>query len=229
MPTRTTLASPDSEPESRLPTSRQARAPERGVLAVLRGLAPRRRLSDQEGRIIAELQANRLLELAGRPQPAMPIELITELPRIAVRYDADLPASGMAQWSSGRWLIALNGSEPPTRLRFSLGHEFKHVIDHRHVELLYSSQQQAEAVADHFSACLWMPKRELTSAFTAGMQSVTDLALLFAVSPQAMARRLTCLGLRLPEPRAPLGPVPTPARQRRRYLRPMSALIGSRA
>lgn len=225
---RTRTASPEQEP--RLPTSRSASAPERGVLAVLRGLAPRRRLSDQESRIIAELQANRLLELAGRPQPAMPIELITELPRISVRYDADLPASGMAQWSSGRWLIALNASEPATRLRFSLGHEFKHVIDHRHVELLYGSDLQAEAAADHFAACLWMPKRELTSAYAAGMQSVADLALLFGVSAQAMARRLTYLGLRTPEPRSPLRPVATPARQKRHYLRPVTALlIGGRS
>ncbi len=116
--------------EPQLPTSRAASGQERGVLAILRSAMPRRLLNSQEAELVAELQANRLLELAGMPQPPVPNELITELPRIAVRLDPNLPVSGCAQWVSGRWLLSINASEPWTRQRFSLAHEFKHVLDH---------------------------------------------------------------------------------------------------
>ena len=71
--------------EPLLPTSRAAaqQVRERGVLAILRSLMPRRLLTTREAQVVAELQANRLLELAGLPQAPVPNELITELPRIA--------------------------------------------------------------------------------------------------------------------------------------------------
>lgn len=210
-----------------LPTSREAHQQERGVLGILRGLAPRRLLGELEAELVAELQANRLLELAGRPSLPIPVELITELPRIVVQRDYDLPTSAMAKWQGGRWLIALNGAEPQTRLRFSLGHELKHVIDHRHVEQLYSSQAQAEAAADYFSACLWMPKREVKSAWGDGVQQLVDLARLFQVSPAAMARRLQHLGLRSVE-RRDVRQVSAPAKQQTRYYRTSTPVGASR-
>src|SRR4051812_15753481 len=64
------------------------------VLKTLRDLVPRRPLSFGESLRVAELQANRLLELFAISGPLVPNELVSELPRIEVRYDADLPVSG---------------------------------------------------------------------------------------------------------------------------------------
>lgn len=60
-------------------TSRRASQPERSVLTVLRALVPRRALEPGQAEYVAELQANRLLELAGRPEPPIPDELIADL------------------------------------------------------------------------------------------------------------------------------------------------------
>lgn len=81
-----------------LPTSRYARHPARSVLAILRAAAPPRRLSRPHSLIIAELQANLLLEMAGHPALPIPTELITQLPRIAVASDEELPNSAMTLW-----------------------------------------------------------------------------------------------------------------------------------
>ena len=207
---------------SELPTSRSASHQERGVLAVLRALAPRRLLTQAEMEYLAELQANRLLELAGHPQLPIPNELVTELPRIRVLVDVDLPVSGSAQWLSGRWLLSINGAEPPTRRRFSLAHEFKHVIDHRHVDTLYNSPEQAEHAADFFAACLWMPKRDLKRVWGEGLQNLSALSEMFAVSPPAMARRLQHLGLRQ---QAPTRRTPPTVRRPGHYFRTRTPLL----
>ncbi len=172
------------------------------MLAVLRALCPRRSLGIQEAAIVAELQANRLLELAGLQGPPTPEALITELPRYVVRSDVDLPVSGSAQWVNGRWLISVCGSEPLERQRFSLAHEFKHTLDHRFAGVLYrdrgnvSAEEQAELAADMFAACLLMPRMWVKRAWGEGHQSLSELAELFQVSAPAMSRRLAALGLR---------------------------------
>src|SRR3954454_19566836 len=159
-----------------LPTSRLAPKPERAVMAVLRSKAPRRALSPAEAMQIAEWQATALLELAGLSEPPTPASLISELPRVLVQTDVDLPVSGCTSWSNGRWLIVLNGAEPLVRQRFSLAHEFKHAIDHRHRDVLYvdrpglSAAYQAEQAADYFAASLLMPRRWVKQAWGAGIQ-----------------------------------------------------------
>lgn len=208
--------------EAHLPTSRAARLQERSVLAILRALAPRRLLTQAETEYLAELQANRLLEMAGQPQLPIPNELISELPRIRVAEDFELPASGSTQWVGGRWLLTINGSEPYTRRRFSLAHEFKHVIDHRHVDTLYNSDEQAEFAADFFAACLLMPKRDVKWYWGEGMQTLGALSEQFAVSPPAMARRLQHLGLR---DQSSTRRSTTPSRQRGHYYRAFSGIF----
>ena len=187
-----------------LPTSRSAPAQERGVLAILRALVPRRLLTTDEAERVAEQQANRLLKLAGLPSAPIPNELVAELPRIAVRLDPYLPVSGSAQWISGRWLISLNASEPWTRRRFSLMHEFKHVLDHPHVDDIYAGEAQAEHLADYFAASVLMPRSYVERVWREGMQALGALAQHFGVSEPAMALRLQHLDLREAQPR--LGP-----------------------
>lgn len=205
-----------------LPTSRSAAAQERGVLAVLRAVVPRRLLSTDEAERLAELQADRLLELAGITAAPIPNELVAELPRIALRLDPQLPVSGSAQWVSGRWLISLKATEPWTRRRFSLMHEFKHVLDHPRVDDIYAGEEQAEHLADYFAASVLMPRRFVERAWQDGFTDLAALAEHFGVSQPAMALRLQHLGLRETQPRhTPYHRRPTLSSERhgRRYQR----------
>jgi Zn-dependent peptidase ImmA (M78 family) len=217
------------KPSDSLPTARRAPHQERAVIAVLRAKAPRRALSPAEAAQVADWQATTLLELAGLAGPPTPSSLISELPRVLVRTDVDLPVSGCTAWHAGRWLILINGSEPYARQRFSLAHEFKHVIDHRFRELLYvdrpglTAAAQAEQVADYFAACLLMPRAWVKRAWAEGLQRLSELSQLFEVSPPAMARRLNHLGLR------PAQDEPGPDEQwAATYARPKHPLIRSR-
>ena len=180
---------------------RKAAASERGVLAMLRALAPQRPLTPSETLRIAELQANRLLEHFEIQTTAVPEEIVSELPRIRVVRELGLPMSGSAHWDGRYWLIALNADEHPLRQRFSLMHEFKHVIDHTTKHWLYrdrpfqTSREQAERVADYFAACLLMPKRVIKRLWYGGPQSIDALADTLEVSPAAVRYRLDQLGL----------------------------------
>ena len=171
------------------------------ILEQVRSVTPRRPLLFGEALRVAELQANRLLELRGFAEPGTPSELVTELPFVRVMLRENLPVSGSAQWIKPHWLILLNLSEPRSRRRFSLMHEFKHVIDHPYIDYLYAGEttaereRRAELVADHFAGCLLMPKRLVKRLWGEGVQNPSDLALRFSVSEPAMRFRLTTLGL----------------------------------
>src|SRR5689334_3479781 len=91
----------------------------RSVPASLRALLPNRRLQLSEAFRIAELQANRLLEFARVDCAPVPVDVITQLPRIAVDYEIDMPCSGASDWDSQRksWVITINALEPDTRHR----------------------------------------------------------------------------------------------------------------
>ncbi len=172
------------------------------VIAELRGLTPHRSLSLVEGLRVAELQANRLLRAAEVREPAVPDSVVTDLPRVSVERVARIPVSGSVRWSKGLWLIALNRNEPAVRQRFSLAHELKHVLDAPFGETLYpdwrglSAHQRTEQVANHFAACLLMPKvwvRRLY--FDHGVMSLPRIASRFDVSQAAMRYRLESLGM----------------------------------
>lgn len=171
------------------------------VLKTLRDLVPHRPLSYRESLQLAELQANRLLELFDVRGPLVPDELITELPRIDVRYD-DLPVSGSAHWENSRWIITLNASEPRVRQRFSLMHEFKHILDHTTKYFLYGhpavdpqAGEHAERAADAFAAALLMPKRWIKARWYESDQNLAALARRAGVSTRALNVRLYRLGL----------------------------------
>ena len=171
------------------------------ALTVLRDLVPVRPLSQLEALRIAELQADRLLNLAELKAPAVPDSLIEDLPKIEVRRLRPWPVSGCTDWAKSTWVIVLNAGEPYVRQRFSLAHEFKHIVDHRVVSVIYpdlpwlSSQRRAEVVCDYFAGCLLVPKKWLRAAWTSGMQTEPDLARLFNVSREAIRTRLSQTGL----------------------------------
>jgi predicted transcriptional regulator len=171
------------------------------VLATLRNLVPHRQLTVNETKRIAELQANRLRLLFEIDGPAFPHEIIMDMPRIKVVFDADLPVSGSAHWNGHTWVIVLNALEGPTRQRFSLAHEFKHIIDHNIKHFLYrdgldgSANKQAEQIADYFAGCLLMPKQHVKRLYYQGVQRPTELSEHFQVSARAVQFRLQQLGV----------------------------------
>src|SRR4051812_25519250 len=103
----------NSSDQSSLPRDGRTREPT--ALAVLRAVVPRRPLFYGEAQRVAELQANRLLQLVGVQGPPVPDEVISELPRIRVITEIDLPTSGASQWISGRWWLVLAASDSATR------------------------------------------------------------------------------------------------------------------
>jgi Zn-dependent peptidase ImmA (M78 family) len=176
-------------------------------IANLRDIVPIRPLTITESLRIAELQAGRLRALTDVTAPAFPETAISELPRVQVDRMFPAPSAGASQWSRGRWLILLNGADPLGRQRFSLAHEFKHVLDSPFVAVLYppvrgqTAEDRREAICDYFAACLLMPRTELKKAWFGGTQEVRTLARRFEVSLQAMQVRLTQLGLTERTPR----------------------------
>lgn len=175
------------------------------TLSTLRDLMPLRALSHAEALRLAELQANRLLRLTGTTTGPVPDGVISEMPGVEVVYDdsASAPSSGLFWWEKGRYIIAIDATERPLgRQRFSLAHEFKHVLDYPFVTTLYpalpgmTSKERQEQVCEFFAACLLMPRSWVKRAYcNERIQEVGRLARHFDVSAQAMRVRLSTLGL----------------------------------
>jgi len=199
-------------------------AHEQSVLAMLRTLVPKRPVTPGEARNVAELQANRLLRHFQIETAMVPEEIVSELPRIRVIREDGLPVSGAAHWNGRHWIITVNADEPLFRQRFSLMHEFKHVIDHTTRQFLYrdrpfqTADEQAERVADYFAACLLMPKMMVKRLWYQGNQNIVRLAEMLFVSPRALRFRLDQLGLTEPARRCHWPPV--------RNRRPSTATVG---
>jgi hypothetical protein len=173
------------------------------VLATLRELVPTRALSRAEAERITELQANRLREVFGLDDPRLPEDVISDLPRVHVRREFGLPVSGITHWERGRWVISPNASEPAGRVRFSLAHEFCHVLQHPSRRYFYpgiNGPERCERLADYFAGCLLMPKRHVKRLTGEGM-SVLEIAHIFGVSAVAMRVRMAQLGLGEPTQR----------------------------
>jgi Zn-dependent peptidase ImmA (M78 family) len=174
---------------------------EKSVLTLLRSLVPHRSLTPFEAYRLAELQANRLLEHFDVQTIAAPNEIVTDLPRIRVERERGLPVSGAAHWNGRYWVITVSADEHPLRQRFSLMHEFKHIVDHTTKNYLYadrsgiSAHEQSERIADYFAACLLMPKRIVKRLWGEGHQDIGKLADMLQVSPAALRYRLDQLGL----------------------------------
>lgn len=187
---------------------------ERSVLASLRALIPQRTVTSQtEALRIAEHQATRLLELHSIDSAPVPTDLILELPKIEIEF-VDAPVSGASFWNGKAWIIQLNQHENYRRQRFTLAHEYKHIIDHNGADTLYTgtrdatAQRQAEQAADYFAGCLLVPKKLLKRAYYGGLQRTADLADLFQVSEAALTVRLRQTGI--VEPAARCTPASAP-------------------
>lgn len=179
----------------------------RGVIASLRDMMPIRPLTRIEALGLAERQALRLLELAEVRTLPVPERIVAELPRIEVTRSHKLGFSGAAAWESGRWRILINANDSRLRQRFSLFHEFKHILDHNFVERIYGAVDEhdrgdwIESVCDYFAGCVLMPRPWIKRAWVSGPQRLAVLAQLFDVSQAAMTTRLAQTGLSQPPSR----------------------------
>ena len=186
----------------------------RSVLASLRAVAPDRSVTFGEALRIAELQACKLLQLWKINEAFVPSEIVSELPRLQV-VSADLPVSGTSHWNGTRWVISLNARESRARQRFTLMHEFKHIVDHGQARRLYTGDrshtpsEQAELVADYFAGCVLLPKRLLKRAWGDSIQRPVALARHFRVSAAAAEVRLAQTGLSVARDRC-ARPIPSP-------------------
>ncbi|MGL4299649.1 MAG: ImmA/IrrE family metallo-endopeptidase [Candidatus Neomicrothrix subdominans] len=167
------------------------------VLKRLRALTPLREISFGEALKIAELQASTLVSLLTEGDTELQI---ADLPRIRITYE-DLAVSGSSHWNGRAWVITIAKGDSLARQRFTLMHEFKHIIDHGMTARLYlgdkrrTGEQQAELTADYFAGCALIPKRDLKRAWGNGIQRTADLALCFGVSEPAIRVRLAQTGL----------------------------------
>jgi Zn-dependent peptidase ImmA (M78 family) len=185
------------------------------IVKQLRAMMPRRPLSLSESLILAERQANRALALVGVKRPGTSLGWITELPRTEVklvpRYRLEDLAerlnvnalAGATAFAKGRYLILVNKGDAQPRRRFTLAHEWKHLLDYTLAGLVHSGlsrgdaqreARQIEEIANYFAACLLMPKSLVRRAWAGGLQSTQVLAHTFDVSYEAMEIRLKHLG-----------------------------------
>jgi Zn-dependent peptidase ImmA (M78 family) len=97
-------------------------------------------------------------------------------------------------------VITINGTQQATRQRFTLFHEYKHILDHGRPRLIGADQQHygrpaSEYIADYFAGCALIPRTLLKQVWAGGRQRLPDLAALFDVSERAIEVRLSQLNL----------------------------------
>ena len=150
---------------------------------------------------MAERQAALLLDLCQVSDPPVPQFIISNLPGIVVDWRHDWPISGLAIQTPSHWRIVISAEEPRWRQRFSLAHEFKHVLDDPVIDRLHTRlspdrrQERAERLCNFFAACLLMPRPWIKHDWYGGTQNVAELARRYYVSVEAMSTRLSELGL----------------------------------
>ena len=179
------------------------------TVAHLRGLMPTRQIQPWEAKRVAETQAYRLRMLLGDNAPDFDTNELSNLPRVDVTLQPELAASGSTQWQNGAWRIRINSGDALVRQRFTLAHEFKHVLDAPLLDSTYAlvaeridGQQQIEWICDYFAACLLMPKSWVKRFWGEGVNQLDALADVFDVSTIAMKRRLEDIGLVDRQPRS---------------------------
>ena len=178
------------------------------IMRTIRGIMPARPVSMTEAYMLAERQATELIRQLGITSVPVPVARLSEVPRVEIQVEPRHRMPGQSgfshRWENGRWLIVVNRNDVPGRRRFTLAHEFKHVLDHSIANVAYirlgqgnasRQQRQIEHVCDHFAACLLMPRMVVKRAWASGIQDIDALAGLFKVSVSAMQVRLDYLGL----------------------------------
>jgi hypothetical protein len=168
--------------------------PRSHVLSELRAMRPARRLSRYEAGRIAEHQAAKLLRLRGVNECPVPEEAISHAAHIQVARMERMRSSGFTKWHGGRWHIVVNADHARVRQRFTIAHELWHVLEHPFAAYA-PDEDTTERLADHFAACLLMPKAWVKRQWGAGVDDIPTLARSFEVSRPAMRWRIDELRL----------------------------------
>jgi Zn-dependent peptidase ImmA (M78 family) len=164
------------------------------IFTEVRAVRPARRLTRLEARRVVERQAAKLLRLREAFEAPIPEEVITHLPRIEAHRSSGLGSlSGVCHWEGNHWRITVNARHALVRQRFTIAHEFAHILDAPYQRIV--SPKLAEELADYFAANLLMPKRLIKRAWGDGLQDIPALARHFNVSVKAMRWRLDELRL----------------------------------
>lgn len=168
-----------------------------------------------------ELRVSEILRDGGIKQPPVDVRLVARLLGAVVKtVAADSDISGMLYRKTDGAVIGINEDHHPHRQRFSIAHEIGHLCLHSNELYLdrggpsvywrdaVSGQgvDDDEIEANHFAACLLMPRGFLVSELRASEISsealsrgdddaISSLAKRYRVSPQAMTLRLINLGL----------------------------------
>jgi len=154
-----------------------------------------------------------LLEKKPVKEPPIPVEAIVRAEGVSVRYSDLGEISGLVVRKGGTSLIGVNRTHSPGRRRFTLAHEFGHVLLHEGKELRFDTDFRVnlrseisstgtdieEIEANFFAASLLMPEKFLDqdertlSLEIEDAKAVQELAKSYLVSAQAMSTRLLIL------------------------------------
>jgi Zn-dependent peptidase ImmA (M78 family)/transcriptional regulator with XRE-family HTH domain len=166
----------------------------------------RGRLIDQGAELAAEALQH-VPDYVNRPAEVDLADLIEETFGIDVVV-RDLSCDGLAWGEPTARLILAATSKVPTRQRFSLAHELGHILANDHQDLHVDKdvmdptdrREPSEMRANAFAAAFLMPETTVRSAVSDCQNGLDEdcfssMVMRFAVSPSALAYRLSNLGL----------------------------------
>lgn len=134
------------------------------MIKKLQALRPRRRLTRDEALALAEIQAAHLRRHISADQAAVTNQQLRSVPEVRIETVPNLGVSGATRRIGDLWIILLNADEAAVRHRFTIAHEFKHILDDEattHLHRLGRRDSQdwlTERMCDYFAACLLMPR-----------------------------------------------------------------------
>lgn len=178
---------------------------QRPLLTSLRELIPDHELSLAELLTLIERQAATLRKLGCVKTSVLPSQVVTAQPSLWIE-DTELPIAGYRYWNphQHRWTICLNHDEPEVTRRFTLLHQFAHILWHGYEPTLFPNlplakrHRLAEHAADLFAGEALLPRHLVTDAYQRGLRSPAQLARLFNVSTDTVRWKLTQMDLTAP-------------------------------
>ncbi|GGW15148.1 hypothetical protein GCM10018980_40190 [Streptomyces capoamus] len=177
------------------------------LIDVLRAIAPHRPLTYGESLQVARIQAATLRKLVKANEAEMNLIWLLEQKAVPVHlapsHELNEESGLTTDLIGDKLQMFVNKNEPPVRQRFTLLHEFKHVLDFKDAKTLHSKlgtgdeqrkANQIEWIANEFAGQALMPV-SLVKRIWFMTQDLTLSASMFNVSREAMQTRLQRLNL----------------------------------
>ncbi|MFJ9629016.1 ImmA/IrrE family metallo-endopeptidase [Streptomyces sp. NPDC101175] len=170
----------------------------------LRALAPSKPLTYGESLAVAREQAARLREAVEATEPDIDLVWLVDQTAVPVHFapshELQENASGLTtDLIGGKLQMFINQGEPPLRQRFSLLHEFKHVLDFKDAKTLHAKlgtgddalkHNMIEWIANEFAGQVLMPLDHVKRIWRKTGNDLALSASFFNVSREAMRTRL---------------------------------------